>query len=124
MSIGKNIKNLRTSNGFSQELLAEKIGVSRQAVSKWETDVTIPSTANLVKLADVFDVDLTTLTNDGTLDQEKSLTAKCNPFYISGAIICLFGFMIGIYLSETSPVFIALGVLSPMGITYFLSKLN
>lgn len=39
-----------------------------QAVSKWERDVTIPSTANLMNLADVFDVDLTTLTNDGELD--------------------------------------------------------
>lgn len=124
MSIGRNLKNLRKSIGFSQELLAEKIGVSRQAVSKWETDVTIPSTANLMKLADIFDVDLTTLTNDGTLDQKKSLTTNSNPFYILGAIICLFGFMIGMYLSETSPVFIALGVLSPMGMTYFLTKLN
>ncbi len=77
-----------------------------------------------MKLADVFDVDLTTLTNDGELDQEKSLATHCNPFYILGAIICLFGFMIGIYLSEISPVFIALGVLSPMGMTYFLTKLK
>lgn len=62
MSISKNLKKLRKNNGFSQELLAEEIGVSRQAVSKWETNATIPSTANLMKLANVFDVELTALT--------------------------------------------------------------
>lgn len=124
MSIGNNLKNLRKNRGLSQELLAEKIGVSRQAVSKWETDATIPSTANLIKLADILGVDLTALTSDGILVQEKLLTFNHNLFYILGAIICLLGFMIGIYLSETSPIFIALGVLSPMGMTYFFTKIN
>lgn len=43
MSIGNNLKRLREKNGFSQELIAEKIGVSRQAVSKWENDTSNPS---------------------------------------------------------------------------------
>lgn len=37
--LGEKIKNLREQNGYSQERLAEQLGVSRQAVSKWETGV-------------------------------------------------------------------------------------
>lgn len=37
--LGEKIKNLRERNGYSQERLAEQLGVSRQAVSKWETGV-------------------------------------------------------------------------------------
>lgn len=123
MSIGNNLKKLRKSSGFSQELLAEKIGISRQAVSKWETGITIPSTANLMKLANIFGVDLEVLTSDAVLDQQKLLTINSNPLYISGAILCFFGFIIGMYLSETSPIFIALGILSPMGMAYFFTKI-
>jgi len=51
MTIGNRIKALRTEKKLSQEYLAEKLGVSRQAVSKWESGASSPSTDNLIALA-------------------------------------------------------------------------
>lgn len=56
MTIGKRISELRKSSSYSQEYVAEKIGVSRQAVSKWEQDQTVPDTYNLIALAELFHV--------------------------------------------------------------------
>ena len=52
MRLGQKITELRKKNNLSQEGLAEKMNVSRQAVSKWENGVTKPSTDMLYKLAD------------------------------------------------------------------------
>ena len=54
--ISKNIKRLRTEKGFTQDLLAEKISITRQAVSSWENDRTQPDVEMLGKLAEVLDV--------------------------------------------------------------------
>lgn len=55
-SLGEVIKKHREEKGFTQEYMAEKLGVSRQAVSKWENGVTEPSTSNLFALAELFGV--------------------------------------------------------------------
>ena len=57
-SFTEHLKNLRTGHGFSQEDVAERLGVSRQAVSKWETGASEPSTANLRALAELYQVSL------------------------------------------------------------------
>ncbi len=54
MTLGERIKELRTNAGLSQEKTAELVGVSRQAVTKWEADQSAPSTENLFKLAGIF----------------------------------------------------------------------
>ncbi len=54
MSLGERIKEQRKNCGMSQEKVAELVGVSRQAVTKWETDQSAPSTENLFKLAEIF----------------------------------------------------------------------
>ena len=66
MTVGKKIKMHRQNIGMSQEKLAELIGVSRQAVTKWELDQSAPNTENLFKLAEIFDttVDLLLNSND------------------------------------------------------------
>lgn len=51
MTIGNRISELRKSKGFTQEYVAEQLGVSRQAVSKWEQDLTSPDTKNLIALS-------------------------------------------------------------------------
>ena len=58
MTIGERIKTLREENGLFQEELAKKIGVSRQAVSSWELDRTLPTIGNAIAMAEVFDCDL------------------------------------------------------------------
>ena len=57
-SLGQAIKNHREAKGFTQEFVAEKLGVSRQAVSKWEKGTTEPSTSNLFALAKLFDMSI------------------------------------------------------------------
>ncbi len=55
-SIGKRISRLRKERSYSQEALAEKLGVSPQAVSKWENDQSCPDITLLPALAKIFDV--------------------------------------------------------------------
>ena len=54
MNIADRIQCLRKNKGLSQEELADKVGVSRQAVSKWESGISNPSTSNLIALAKLF----------------------------------------------------------------------
>lgn len=56
--ISKNIKRLRTEKGFTQDLLAEKLYISRQAVSSWENDRTQPDVEMLAKLSEIFEVSI------------------------------------------------------------------
>ena len=49
---------LRKQNGFSQEGLAEKLGISRQAISKWERAEASPDTENLIALARIYKISL------------------------------------------------------------------
>ena len=55
MSIGERIAELREKENMSQGQLAEALEVSRQAVSKWENDLSCPDTLNLIRLAEVLD---------------------------------------------------------------------
>jgi transcriptional regulator with XRE-family HTH domain len=55
-TLGIRIQELRRARGLSQEDLAEKLGVSRQAVSKWETGLSSPDTNNLILLARMFEI--------------------------------------------------------------------
>ena len=57
MTFEERLVQLRKARGMSQEELAEKVGVSRQAVSKWETGAAEPSTSNLLALAKLYGVD-------------------------------------------------------------------
>lgn len=56
MTLGEKIFKLRTRQGFSQEALGEKLGVSRQSVSKWETNQSVPELDKIVALSEVFQV--------------------------------------------------------------------
>ncbi len=62
MSIGERITELRKQQNLSQGQLAKALGISRQAVSKWETDQTMPDSAKMIHLADVLDTDIEYLT--------------------------------------------------------------
>ncbi len=58
ITLGQRIQNLRKRQGLSQEALAEKLNVSRQAVSKWETGLSNPDSQNLILLARLFNVSM------------------------------------------------------------------
>lgn len=75
MALSDNIKKAREKQGFSQEYIADKLNVSRQAVSKWETGQSEPSTQNLLQLAEVLKVDANILLNES---RERKVFAKEN----------------------------------------------
>lgn len=58
MSLGKSLFNARKKSGLSQEEVAEKLGVSRQTISKWETDETLPDIRQSKKLAVLYHLTL------------------------------------------------------------------
>lgn len=58
MSVGERIAELRKQQNISQGQLAEALDVTRQAVSKWENDLSVPDTLKLIQLADVLDTDV------------------------------------------------------------------
>lgn len=58
MTFAEKLKSIRKQAGMSQEQLAEKLGVSRQAVTKWETDAGIPDIENIVAISALFDISI------------------------------------------------------------------
>lgn len=58
MSVGERITALRTASSLSQNQLADRMGVSRQAVSKWENDLSCPDPLRLIQLADALNTDV------------------------------------------------------------------
>lgn len=56
MNIAERIQNLRKQKGISQEQLAEKVGVSRQAVSKWESEQSLPDLEKIIVMSEYFNV--------------------------------------------------------------------
>ena len=54
MNLGTNLYNARKKSGLSQEKVAEKLGVSRQTISKWETDETLPDIRQAKRLAGLY----------------------------------------------------------------------
>ena len=76
MTLGERIKAFRKNAGMSQEKVAELVGVSRQAVTKWESGKSAPSTDNLFKLAEIFGT-----TVDLLLDSESGGKTAAEELY-------------------------------------------
>lgn len=71
---GEKIKTKRREKNLSQEDLARELGITRQAISKWETDKATPTTTNLRELSEVFGVDMAYFI--GEADSEKKVDNK------------------------------------------------
>ena len=67
MTLAEKILSLRTERGMSQDDLAEKLEVSRQSVSKWETAQSTPDLDKIIKLADLFGTTVDQLVRDLSL---------------------------------------------------------
>ena len=73
-TMGQIIKKLRKGRGFTQEELAERLGVTYQAISKWENDSGMPDISQIVPLASIFDVSTDFLFGiDNTSETEEAL---------------------------------------------------
>lgn len=74
MDFGDKLKQYRLNEGLSQEQLAEKIGVSRQAITKWETKRGLPDVENMIILAELFKLTLDELVLEEVKKQEEKPT--------------------------------------------------
>lgn len=80
VQIGEKIKQMRKDKGYSQEKLAEALGVSRQAVTKWENDTGIPDIENIISLAKIFGI-----STDELLLKERNQPVSDSP-NLSGSV--------------------------------------
>ena len=76
MTFGEKLKQLRKDNNLTQEDLAEKIFVTRTAVSKWETDKALPAIDSLKLLSELFHVGIDDLISDGDIETKRLLDEK------------------------------------------------
>lgn len=76
MTIGKRISEARKTKGYTQEYIAEQLGVSRQAVSKWEQDQTSPDTRNLIGLSKLLGVTVDYLAVGSVTDDDPTENAN------------------------------------------------
>ena len=76
MEFSEKLTILRRRAGLSQEQLADRLGVTRQSVSKWEGGAAVPELGKLVALADLFGVTLDDLVREGRELPESALSAE------------------------------------------------
>ena len=76
MKFGENLQKLRKEKGLSQEQLAEKLGVTRQSVSKWESGASYPEMDKIVSLCNMFHCDLDVLINKDVTEERQRKDAS------------------------------------------------
>lgn len=113
MTLADRIQNLRKIKGISQEELADKIGVSRQAVSKWESEQSSPDLEKVILLSDYFDVTTDYLLK-GIEPKPDAQTKKEEDARIYSAVGTAFNFIglviaVIIWIEKQTPVSVAVG---------------
>lgn len=97
MSLAENLQYLRAREGVTQEQLAERLDVSRQSVSKWESAASFPEMDTLLKLCDMFHVDMDTLLRgsvERSLSEDRAGYDRFMTLYarkIAGAVASIVG---------------------------------
>lgn len=80
MAFSENLQFIRAQAGVTQEQLAEQLEVSRQSVSKWESNASFPEMDTLLRICDLYDVDLDTLLRGSVEESRISDTARYDAF--------------------------------------------
>ncbi len=88
--IGEKIKKKRKELNLTQEYLAKELNISRQAISKWEKEMSYPSMENLVKLSEIFGVDIEYFKKDNDEKENDSLISKIFWDFLYAAIGLVF----------------------------------
>ena len=76
MTLGEKLSKLRKENNYTQEQLAEILGVSRQAISKWESNIAYPETEKLLKLGELYECSMDYLLKDENSEPASSPKSK------------------------------------------------
>lgn len=124
MNMADRIQHLRKSKGISQEELADKVGVSRQAVSKWESEQSTPDIEKVILLSDFFDV-TTDYLMKGIEPVSENTTEKNDAriFSAVGSVLNFIGLVAAIMIwnEEQTPISVAAGlILMAVGIMVFV----
>ena len=75
MSLGNKLAQARKKQNLTQEQLAERLGVTRQAVSRWESDAAYPETDKIVRMAQILEVSCDYLLQDGVDEKGQPVTS-------------------------------------------------
>lgn len=99
MTFGKKLSELRRAAGLSQEQFGEMFGVSRQSVSKWESDQTMPELATIIKIADFFGISVDELLGRENMKTQKTenvfkKSVKSNQQFKLGCILIVIGLVL------------------------------
>ncbi len=130
-TIGTRIAKLRNEYSYSQEYVAEKLGVSRQAVSKWEQSQSSPDTENLIALSQLFNVSVEYLAVGKTQEQKEAKETEKPQVkssqkvvgYIllsTGLLSLILGIILDFILIIVSAYFIASGFVCLLAKKHFL----
>lgn len=76
MTLGEKIASARKEKGMTQEMLAEQLGVTRQAVARWETGLSVPDAGMLVRIAGALDTTVNDLLGEEESEQGRDLAAE------------------------------------------------
>ncbi len=123
MTIGERIAKCRKEKNLSQEYIAEQLEVSRQAVSKWETNQTEPDTGNLIKLAQLFGVSVEYLASGEEKSPRIVYIEKALPvFKIIGIVLIALGGL-SLILGAIMPFMLGIGIVTAaFGVLLMLLK--
>ena len=135
MKLGERLYNYRRKKGLSQEDVAAKLNVTRQTVSKWETDQTLPDLDKIESICELFEI-----STDELLKGKKEEVSLSNPenkkkkaLVVSGSIFLYFLGIIWIILAEellnlndglTVSIFMLIYGLSTVNIVYYFMSNN
>ena len=99
MEFNENLKYLRKEAKMTQESLAERLNVSRQAVTKWERGQSLPDIQNLKEISNIFGVTIDSLVGDVITKKEAQINKKINDigYFIFGTIILLLCIFFSVY---------------------------
>lgn len=81
MTLGDKLSKLRKENNYTQEQLADVLGVSRQAISKWESNITYPETDKLIRISELFNCSLDYLLKDAEETDSKNQSGVQSPLF-------------------------------------------
>ena len=136
MSLAENLQYLRAREGVTQEQLAERLDVSRQSVSKWESAASYPEMDTLLKLCDMFQVDMDTLLRGSVENSLSEDTAGYDRFMtlyarkIAGGVsaivgsVALWSFLSALGLSEMLGTAILLLVIAAAAVVFIASGME
>ena len=101
MNLSDNLKRIRKENNLSQEQLADKLGVSRQSVSKWESGIAYPEMDKVLQICKMFNLNIDELLNQNLKQVEvnKQSKSNINKFFF---FLYLFSSFTSLFVSKTS----------------------